>query len=74
MHGRAHAVSVILADVNRWQIPKLGHIPGLEELALRGRAIAVQCESHAACTVVLMGQGHTSADWYLIRKYSEFKN
>lgn len=67
MQGRSHAVQVILADVNHRQVPELCHVPGLEDLALRRRAVAVQREGHGARAVVLVSEGDTGTDWHLIR-------
>lgn len=65
MHGRAHAVSIVLADVNHRQVPQLRHVPGLEELTLRRRAVSVQCEGHSTSAVVLVRQRDAGADRYL---------
>lgn len=69
MHGRSHAVLVILADVNHRQVPELRHVPGLVDLALRRRAVAVQREGHGARAVVLVGEGDTGTDRHLCNNH-----
>mmetsp|Transcript_7944 Transcript_7944/g.18625 ORF Transcript_7944/g.18625 Transcript_7944/m.18625 type:complete len:248 (-) Transcript_7944:107-850(-) len=66
--GSAHAVLVVLANVDERQLPQRSHVHGLVELALVGRAVSVKCHRHAAVALVLVrkrqprAHGHLRAD------------
>src|SRR6185295_12731979 len=45
VHGRAHAVAVVLDDVDDGQVPERAHVEGLVEGALLHRAVAEEAEA-----------------------------
>ena len=61
----AHAVSVVLDDVDDRQLPERGHVEALVDLALVDRAVAEIGEAHAAVLAVAVGEGEAGADRHL---------
>jgi hypothetical protein len=53
---RAHGVAVVLDDVDDRQLPELGHVEALVDLALVGRAIAEIGERSRAVAAILVGE------------------
>ena len=61
----AHGVAVVLAHEYARQVPQLGHVVGLEHLALVGRAVAVQRHAHVLLARVLVLERDASAERHL---------
>ena len=52
LHGGTHAVAVVFANENDGQFPQFGHVESLEQLALVGRTVTVQRQTHAISTYI----------------------
>lgn len=60
-----HTIVIILADKYAGQAPQLGHVEGLEDLALIGGAVSVEGHADAPVPSILMGEGNTGTEWDL---------
>ncbi len=60
--GGAHSVLVVLDNVDDRQVPELGHIKALIDLALVGRAIAEIGRANLAVLLVLVREGEPGAE------------
>src|SRR5690606_11070184 len=65
VYAGAHGVLIVLDDEHDRQLPQLGHVESLVDLALVGRAISEISEADAAIVLVLMGKGEAGADRHL---------
>jgi hypothetical protein len=61
----AHAVLVVLDDVDHRQLPQRGHVEGLVDLALVDRAVAQIGQGHAVLVAVFLAEGDTGAERHL---------
>ena len=61
----AHAVAVVLDDVDDRQLPQRRHVHRLGDLALVGRAVAEIGQRDVLAAVVLVGEGEARADRHL---------
>ena len=61
----AHAVVVVLDDVDDRQLPERGHVHGLVDLALVGAAVAEIGQRDVLGAVVLVREGQAGADRHL---------
>lgn len=57
--GGAHTVLVVLASEDAGDLPELGHVVGLEHLALVGGTVTVKGEGDEGLLVVLVGERQT---------------
>jgi hypothetical protein len=57
-------IHTLTAEENR-QVPQLGHVEGLEDLALVGGTVTVQNDGGVGLFVVLLGESQTGADGHL---------
>ena len=62
LDGGAHAVAVVLNDVDHRQLPQLGHVEGFVDLALVDGAVAAIGVTDATVVLVLVGEGETGAE------------
>src|SRR5205085_9599835 len=69
-HRGAHAVLVVLDDVEHRQIPQRRHVEGLIDLALVERAVAHVGHRKTAIAFVLVGKPEAGADGYLGADYA----
>ena len=58
----AHGVAVVLDDVDDRQLPELGHVEALVDLALVGRAVAEIGQRDVVVAAVLVGEGEAGAE------------
>src|SRR5882762_3849533 len=61
----AHAVAVVLDDVDHGELPEGGHVHGLVDLPLVGAAVAEIGQRDVLGVVVLVHEGETGADRHL---------
>ena len=61
----AHGIAVVLDDVDDRQLPQLGHVEGLINLPLIGRALAEEGGADLAIVAIGIGEGQTGADGHL---------
>ncbi len=61
-HRRAHGVAVVLDDVDDRQLPQLGHVEALVDLALIGGAVAEIGQADVAVVAILVGEGDAGAE------------
>lgn len=67
--GRStHTVLVVLTDKDTGEIPKLGHVESLKDLALVRGTVTVEGKSSSLLLVVLLGKGNTGANGNLFFK------
>lgn len=65
--GRStHTVLVVLTDKDAGEVPELGHVESLKDLALVGSTVTVEGKSSGLFLVVLLGKGDTGADGNLL--------
>ena len=62
---RAHGIAVVLDDEDDRQLPERGHVEGLVDLALVGRAIAEIGDRHMVVAAILVGEGEARAQRHL---------
>lgn len=66
--GRStHTVLVVLTDKDAGEVPELGHVESLKDLALVGGTVTVEGKSSGLFLVVLLGKGDTGADGNLFK-------
>lgn len=53
-----HGKTVVLAHEHAGQVPQLGHVVGLEDLALVGRPVSIEGQAHPVRALVLVAQGN----------------
>ncbi len=64
-HRGAHGVLVVLDDIDDRQLPQLGHVEGLVDLALVGGAVAEIGQADAVIAAILVGEGQAGAQRHL---------
>lgn len=67
VHGRSlgrstHTVLVVLTDKDTGEVPELGHVESLKDLALVSGTVTVERKRSSLLLVVLLGKGDTGAD------------
>src|SRR5690606_25230592 len=60
-HRGAHGIAVVLDDVDDRQVPELGHVEALIDLALVGGAVAEIGEADGVLAAILGGEGEAGA-------------
>ena len=60
--GSAHAVLVVLADVDAGKFPELGHVERLVKRALVHCRFAEETERHLICALVLRGESGSGCE------------
>ena len=64
-HAGAHGVLVVLDDVDDRQLPQLGHVEALIDLALVGGAVAEIGQADAVIAAIFVGEGQPRAERHL---------
>ena len=61
-NGCPHSVLVVLDDVDHRQLPQLGHVEALVDLALVGGAVAEIGERHVVVAAIPIGEGEPASE------------
>src|SRR5215469_2996607 len=64
-YGSAHAVFVVLDDIDNGQLPQRGHVEAFRDLTLIHGTITHEGQANAAIVPVVMREGEAGADRHL---------
>src|SRR5690349_12292008 len=62
LDARSHGILVVLDDVHYRQLPKFGHVEGLINLALVGRAVTEIGNADAVIAAILIGKSNSGSE------------